>query len=334
PSYDMSSTTLARVPSYGAATVSAFPNQLPCSLTIKNLDRSKDPILFLTEDNRIVYELAQLVHTRHTSADETLYQNLMAGGGFSAASRVYVASDRSTPYALRKHVASATYEIIELGPDGSFGSCTKIQTKGFFKNKYHLELPSASSSSPTSSPNPNSASGSGSSTPVSKLAGSEFYLKGSLKGLNITLRHVSNGTKTDLLELSKGVTATQAHFAPLPDSLTGLVTGPFLVAAAYAALDIHREHIQTFTTDENLEELQARVRPSTWDSLFLQAGESSKKQKEFSQQLESERLRDYNEAVHAKAAYPNGIIPAQRSSSRSRSRSHSRSASRTASPAP
>ncbi len=119
-----------------------------------------------------------------------------------------------------------------------------------------------------------------------------------------------DGNKATLIELIKGVHATVAHFDSGVTQLGASLSVPYLVAALFAAIDTHREHYLTFTTDEKLDELQARVKPSTWDSLFLQAGQTSKKQEKFAQQLESERKRDYNEAVHNKSAYPNGIIPA------------------------
>lgn len=313
-SYDDNASTLTKVPSYTYAAVTSFPSQLPCSLTIKNLDRSRDPILFLetSAGEKVVYELSNLTHDREGSFDETLYQNLMAAGGYSSPSKMLVAAEKQSPYAMRKHVASSTYEIIQLQKDGSFGAVTKIQIKGLFKNKYYLEQSSSSQSKPEDS---------------------SMYIKGSFKSLNASLRQIVDGQKSTLVEVVKGVTSTQAHFSATANAS---VSTPFLVAALYAALDSHKEHFLTFTTDEKLEDLQARVKPSTWDSLFLQAGQTSKKQKEFSQQLESERRHDYNENVHNnRGPFRNGMIPAQRSESgsRSRSRSQSRNQSRNASPA-
>lgn len=323
PGYAHSTTTVETVPSYNAATTTApFPGNLPCSLTVKNLDRKRDPILFVDEAGRVVFEFVQLEHSRQSSFDSSLYDELVSNAGeiFASPVKLIVSAKDTAPFAVRKHVASSTYEIIELAHDGSFGKCTKITTKGLFKNKYHLENASAPSSPP--------------GTPSSD----DVYIKGSLKSLNVSLRRNADGQKSTLVELVKGVHATVAHFDSSITTLPGSFSIPYLVAALFAAIDSHREHYLTFTTDEKLDELQAKVRPSTWDSLFLQAGQTSKKQKEFSQQLESERVRDYNEAVHNKGAYPNGFLPAQRSSSKSRSRSRARAASRdqsrTASPAP
>ncbi|EST06721.1 hypothetical protein PSEUBRA_004643 [Kalmanozyma brasiliensis GHG001] len=314
PGYAHSTTTVETVPSYNIASSTApFPANLPCSLNVKNLDRKRDPILFVdaNADDRVVFELVQLEHSRESTFDDSLYQNLVGNAAeiFASPIKVVVCAERSTPFAVRKHVASSTYEVIELEQDGSFGKCTKISTKGLFKSKYHLEMPPAS-------------------TGESSSSSDEIYIKGSLKSLDVSLRRNSSGAKSTLVELVKGVHATLAHFDASLASLPSHLSVPYLVAALFAAIDTHREHYLTFTTDEKLDELQAKVRPSTWDSLFLQAGQTSKKQKEFSQQLESERRRDYNEAVHNKSAYPNGIIPAQRSASASRSRSRARAGSR------
>ena len=328
PGYAHSTTTVETIPSYNAAsTTTPFPHKLPCTLTLKNLDRKRDPILYVdtAADERVVFELVQLDYTRDSAFDEALYQNLVGNAAeiFASPVKLVVSAENSAPFAIRKHVASSTYEVIQLEHDGSLGKCTKIATKGLFKSKYHLETPS---------PNAGGAAASTSASP----SGDDVYIKGSLKGLNVTLRRNADGQKSTLVELIKGVHATVAHFDASITSLPSHLSVPYLVASLYAAIDTHREHYLTFTTDEKLDELQARVRPSTWDSLFLQAGQTSKKQKEFSQQLESERRREYNEAVHNKSAYPNGIIPAQRSgsASRSRSRAASRDGSRTASPAP
>lgn len=325
PAYAQSTTTVDTIPSYSAAaTTTPFPTQLPCSLMVENLDRKRDPILFVdpAADDRTVFEFVQLEYARSSAFDAALYHNLVESSTeiFASPVKLIVSAQNSTPYAVRKHVASSTYEVIELQQDGSFGKCTKICTKGLFKSKYHLERPAAESGEPSTS------AGSSSDN-------EDVYIKGSLKSLNVSLRRNADGQKSTLIELVKGVHATSAHFeAPL--SATSLSV-PYLVASLFAAIDSHREHYLTFTTDEKLDELQTKVRPSTWDSLFLQAGQTSKKQKEFSQQLETERQRDYNEAVHSKSAYPNGIIPALRTSSKSRSRSRaaSREGSRTASPA-
>lgn len=331
PGYAHSTTTLETIPSYNAAsTTTPFPHKLPCSLTLKNLDRKRDSILFVdgNADQRVVFELVQLDYSRESQFDSSLYQNLVGNAAevFASPIKLVVSAEKSTPFAVRKHVASSTYEIIQLEEDGSFGKCTKIPTKGLFKSKYHLERPT-----------PNSTPAASTSTSPSGTPNSDdVYIKGSLKGLNVTLHRNSDGQKSTLVELIKGVQATVAHFDSSITALPSSLSVPYLVAALFAAIDTHREHYLTFTTDEKLDELQAKVRPSTWDSLFLQAGQTSKKQKEFSQQLESERRREYNEAVHNKSAYPNGIIPAQRSgsASRSRSRAASRDGSRTASPAP
>lgn len=306
-SYDDGASTLTKVPSYTQAEAALFPSQLPCSLVIKNLDRVRDPILLVDTKagEQVVFELSNLTHDRDGSFDESLYQNLMADGGYSAPSKVLVAAERQAPYAMRKHVASSTYEVIQLQKDGSFGAVTKIQIKGLFKNKYYLEQAASSSGS--------------------KPEDSSMYIKGSFKALNASLRRIVDGQKSTLLEVVKGVTSTQAHFSDAIDASSNV---PFLVAAMYAALDTHKEHFLTFTTDEKLEDLQARVKPSAWDSLFLQAGQTSKKQKEFSQQLETERRREYNDNVHGNGPFRNGMIPAQqRSESGSRSRSRSRNAS-------
>ncbi|SOV01216.1 uncharacterized protein UDID_01212 [Ustilago sp. UG-2017a] len=334
PGYAQSTTTVETVPSYTAAnTTTHFPTTLPCTLTVKNLDRKRDPITFVdtNADERAVFEFVQLDYSRGSSFDESLYQNLVGNASeiFSSPVKLVVSAEKDAPFAVRKHLASSAYEVIELAHDGSFGRCTKISTKGMFKSKYYLEKATcnhASTSSSSSSP----AIG----TPNSH----DIYIKGSLKALNVSLRRNANGQKSTLVELIKGVHATVAHFDSSITSLPSSIPVPYLVASLYAAIDTHREHYLTFTTDEKLDELQAKVKPSTWDSLFLQAGQTSKKQKEFSQQLESERKREYNEAVHNKSAYPNGIIPAQKSASTSRSRSRaaskSRDGSRTASPAP
>lgn len=335
PAYARSTMTVESVPSYSAAnTTTPFPSKLPCSLTLKNLDRKRDPILFVDNnaEDRVVFELVHLEHSRSNSFDESLYQNLVSNASeiFASPVKIIVSAESSTPFAVRKHVASSTYEIIELAQDGSFGKCTKISTKGLFKSKYHLER-SAAGNGDLAEPS------TGSSTPTDANS-DDVYLKGSLKGLNVSLVRNADGQKSTLVELIKGVHATVAHFDSAISALPASLSVPYLVAALFAAIDTHREHYLTFTTDEKLDELQAKVRPSTWDSIFLQAGQTSKKQKDFSQQLESERQRDYNEAVHNKSAYPNGIIPAQRSGSASRSRSRarasSRDASRTESPAP
>ncbi|GAC99571.1 membrane transporter [Pseudozyma hubeiensis SY62] len=303
PGYAHSTTTVETVPSYNAASTTApFPGNLPCSLTVKNLDRKRDPILFVDEAGRVVFEFIQLEYSRESSFDSSLYGELVSNAGeiFASPVKLVVSAKDTIPFAVRKHVASSTYEIIELEHDGSFGKCTKITTKGLFKNKYHLESASAPSSPP--------------GTPSSD----DVYIKGSLKSLNVSLRRNADGQKSTLVELIKGVHATVAHFDSSITSLPSSFSIPYLVAALFAAIDSHREHYLTFTTNEKLDELQAKVRPSTWDSLFLQAGQTSKKQKEFSQQLESERVREYNEAVHNKGAFPNGFLPAQRSSSKSR----------------
>ncbi|TKY91031.1 hypothetical protein EX895_001030 [Sporisorium graminicola] len=331
PGYAHSTTTVETVPSYQAANTTApFPSQLPCTLTVKNLDRKRDPILFVHED-RVVFEFVQLEHSRASTFDDSLYKNLVENAAeiFTSPVKLVVAEKGQTPFAVRKHVASSTYEVIQLENDGGFGKCTKIPTKGLFKSKYHLERPPPNAVDAD-------ASASSSGTPNSD----EVYIKGSLKSLDVTLRRNADGQKSTLVELIKGVHATVAHFDSSITSLPSSLSVPYLVAALFAAIDSHREHYLTFTTDEKLEELQAKVRPSTWDSLFLQAGQTSKKQKEFSQQLETERQRDYNEAVHNRSAYPEGIIPAMRSASRpasrstSRARGASREGSRTASPAP
>lgn len=334
PGYAHSTTTVETVPSYNAANTSTpFPSKLPCSLTLKNIDRKCDPILFVDDaaQGRVVFEFVQLEYSRNSALDDSLYDDLVGKAAeiFSSPVKLVVSADSNAPFAVRKHVASSTYEVIELEQDGTLGKCTKISTKGLFKNKYHLER-----SSPSTSVAESSASVSSPNTPSSD----SFYIKGSLKGLNVALRRNADGQKSTLVELIKGVQATVAHFDSSITSLPSSFSIPYLVAVLFAAIDSHREHYLTFTTDEKLDELQAKVRPSTWDSLFLQAGQTSKKQKEFSQQLESERQREYNEAVHNKSAYPNGIIPAERSGSASRSRSRaratSRDQSRTASPAP
>lgn len=326
PGYAHSTATVETVPSYNAANATTpFPTKLPCSLAVKNLDRKRDPILFVDSnaDERVVFELVQLEYSRGSAFDNTLYHNLVGNAAevFASPIKVVVSAEQATPFAVRKHLASSTYEVIELEHDGSFGKCTKISTKGLFKSKYHLEMPAVSA---------DEASASASS------CSDDVYIKGSLKSLDVSLRRNAAGQKSTLVELAKGVHATLAHFESSITSLPSHLSVPYLVAALFAAIDTHREHYLTFTTDEKLDELQAKVRPSAWDSLFLQAGQTSKKQKEFSQQLESERRREYNEAVHNKSAYPNGIIPAQRSgsNSRSRSRAASRDGSRTASPAP
>ncbi|GAK61844.1 uncharacterized protein PAN0_001c0039 [Moesziomyces antarcticus] len=318
PDYAHSTTTLETVPSYNAAnTTAAFPAAKPCSLTVKNLDRRRDPILFVdaAANDRVVFEFVQLDYA-DSAADAELRHKLVeeASDIYASPVKLVVAADKTVPYAVRKHVASSTYEIIQLDSHAGFGACTKIATKGIFKSKYHLERAAAAETSQSD----------------------DVYLKGSLKALNVSLRRNVDGNKATLIELIKGVHATVAHFDSGVTQLGASLSVPYLVAALFAAIDTHREHYLTFTTDEKLDELQARVKPSTWDSLFLQAGQTSKKQEKFAQQLESERKRDYNEAVHNKSAYPNGIIPANRSGSHSRSRSRaaSRDASRTASPAP
>ncbi|SNX84199.1 uncharacterized protein MEPE_02907 [Melanopsichium pennsylvanicum] len=327
PVYTHSTTTLETIPSYQASTTTTpFPYELPCSLNVKNLERKRDPILFVDNaaDQRVVFQLVQLEYSRESTFDNSLYQNLVGSANevFTSPIKLLVSADNTTPFAVRKHVASSTYQVIELQQDGSFGKCTKISTKGLFKSKYYLERPTSNS---TTSPS-TSAAGTSNSDDV--------YIKGSLKALNVELRRNSDGQKSTLVELIKGVHATVAHFDAAITSLPSNLSVPYLVASLFAAIDTHREYYLTFTTDEKLDELQAHVKPSTWDSLFLQAGQTSKKQKQFSQQLESERKREYDEAVHNNSAYPNGIIPAQRSASRSRSRATSRDGSRTASPAP
>ncbi|SJX60861.1 uncharacterized protein SRS1_12088 [Sporisorium reilianum f. sp. reilianum] len=327
PGYAHSTTTVETVPSYQTANTTApFPAQLPCSLALKNLDRKRDSILFVdpAAEDRVVFEFVQLEHSRASAFDDALYHNLVGNANeiFASPAKLVISEKNVAPFAVRKHVASSTYEVIELEHDGSFGKCTKINTKGLFKSKYHLDRPTANGdASPSSSGTPNS---------------DEVYIKGSFKSLNVALRRNADGQKATLVELVKGVHATLAHFDASITSLPSSLPVPYLVATLFAAIDAHREHYLTFTTDEKLDELQAKVRPSTWDSLFLQAGQTSKKQKKFSQQLESERQRDYNEAVHNRSAYPEGIIPALRSASRSRSRARaaSRDNSRTASPAP
>ena len=333
PGYAQSTTTVDTVPSYhSASTTAPFPGQLPCSLTVKNLDRKRDSILFVdaNQDERVVFEFVQLEYNRSSDLDNSLYNNLVRDAAeiFASPVKLVVAAQNKAPFAVRKHVASSTYEVIELEQDGSFGKVTKIHTKGLFKTKYHLERPSATAAAsealqPDSSPN----------TPHSD----DVYIKGSLKGLNVALRRNADGQKSTLVELIKGVHATVAHFDASIASLPSNFSVPYLVASLFAAIDAHREHYLTFTTDEKLDELQAKVRPSTWDSLFLQAGQTTKKQKEFSQQLEAERQREYSEAVHNKNAFPEGFYPARNASaSRSRSRARGTSAnnSRTASPAP
>ncbi len=149
PAYARSSTmTVESVPSYSAAnTTTPFPSKLPCSLTLKNLDRKRDPILFVDNnaEDRVVFELVHLEHSRSNSFDESLYQNLVSNASeiFASPIKIIVSAESSTPFAVRKHVASSTYEIIELAQDGSFGKCTKISTKGLFKSKYHLERSAA-----------------------------------------------------------------------------------------------------------------------------------------------------------------------------------------------
>ncbi|KAJ1029931.1 hypothetical protein NDA16_000847 [Ustilago loliicola] len=332
PGYAQSTTTVETVPSYTAAnTTTHFPSTLPCTLTVKNLDRKRDAITFVDSnaDERVVFEFVQLDYSRESSFDESLYQNLVGNAAeiFASPVKLVVSADKSTPFAVRKHVASSTYEIIQLEHDGSFGKCTKIPTKGLFKSKYHLERPP-----------PNNHPSSTSSSPAGTPNSDDLYLKGSLKALDVSLRRNADGSKSTLVELIKGVHVTLAHFDSSITCLPSDLSVPYLVASLFVAIDTHREHYLTFTTDEKLDELQAKVKPSTWDSLFLQAGQTSKKQNEFSHQLETERKREYNEAVHNKSAYPNGTIPAQRSGSASRSRSRaaskSRENSRTASPAP
>ncbi|CDU23434.1 uncharacterized protein SPSC_02063 [Sporisorium scitamineum] len=332
PGYAQSTTTVETVPSYQTANTTApFPAQLPCSLTVKNLDRKRDPILFVDQaaENRVVFEFVQLEHSRASTFDDSLYKNLVENAAeiFASPAKLVISAKDQAPFAVRKHVASSTYEVIELEQDGSFEKYTKINTKGLFKSKYHLERPTRNAAIGDAE---GTASSSG--TPNSD----EVYIKGSFKNLNVALRRNADGQKSTLIELVKGVHATVAHFDASITSLPSSLSVPYLVATLFAAIDAHREHYLTFTTEEKLDELQAKVRPSTWDSLFLQAGQTSKKQKEFSQQLESERQREYNEAVHNKSAYPEGIIPALRSASRSRSRARaaSRDNSRTASPAP
>lgn len=334
PGYSHSTTTLETIPSYTAAnTTTHFPFTLPCTLTVKNLDRKRDTITFVdaNADERVVFEFVQLEYSRESSFDESLYQNLVGNPAeiFTSPVKLVVSAEKSTPFAVRKHVASSTYQVIELEQDASFAKCTKIVTKGLFKSKYHLEPSSShlpSTSSLTSTPIPG--------TPASE----DLYIKGSLKNLNVSLRRNSDGTKSTLIELIKGVHATVAHFDSSLTSLPSPLSVPYLVASLFAVIDTHREHYLTFTTDEKLDQLQAKVKPSTWDSLFLQAGQTSKKQKEFSQQLQTERKREYNQAVYNKSAYPNGIIPAQRSASnstsRSRAHSKSRDGSRATSPTP
>src|SRR5690349_4895039 len=98
PAYAQSNATMDTIPSYNAANTTApFPSNLPCSLFVKNLDRKRDPILFVDGEShdQVVFELVQLDQSRSSPFDESLYQNLVANATeiFSSPVKLVVSSD-------------------------------------------------------------------------------------------------------------------------------------------------------------------------------------------------------------------------------------------------
>ncbi|PWN50546.1 hypothetical protein IE53DRAFT_362278 [Violaceomyces palustris] len=261
PTYDPSNLS---APSYTQATAAPFP-PTPCTLNVKNESKSRLPILFYhpdDEDERIIFEITP------SHADETRSSSTGSSPSsgrssptpdFRSVVHVNVASESRSAYAVRRHVPSGTYEIVELGDDGSPAKCRKMVTRGIFKSKFAFE----------------------------GLDGNEWAWKGSAGRSCELYEYQASGKKSLIADYVKSAVGSSTISFKVSPSEPALA-----IASLFPLIDMHRLELQSsYTTDEQLAQLQREVKPSAWDAYFLSAGQGTAKQEKFKLQLARERER-------------------------------------------
>ncbi|EPQ29162.1 uncharacterized protein PFL1_03449 [Pseudozyma flocculosa PF-1] len=339
PSYNAPSESSLPVPPYVGNNVTLFPSKAPCSLSLRNIDKSDCDIVAsnLDDGDKLVF----VVHVPTSSTSKSSYAAVQAklakavkdlDAAWSLAGWISVSIDGNIPYVIRKSDTTATYEVVSLSapfslyssPSSSssitsmprLGETRKLTTKTtLFKTKYLFSGPNGrewawkGNVSRTLSLYEYPSSGAPSSAAAATANGDQASKSGSSTPAN---------SKTLLAELTRFTNG-----AALWCNTDSAATASLILASLLPLLFTHRTYLAVhYTSDADLDRLQTQVRPSNWDAFFLSGGKGSEKQEKFKAQMEKERERERRERSQSRNRNEvQGVIPAlpeRKSMSRSR----------------